>query len=141
MEKNVSAAMTEEDVLRDYSGAALAYLGDGVMELLVRERFLKKGNMQAEKYHRNVTAVVNARSQAAAVEQLMDRLTEKEKDAYRRGRNASVHTRAKSATLGEYKKATGLEALFGFLYLTGQRARMDSLLDEIMGGSGESNEL
>ncbi len=133
--------MTEEEVFRRFSGPALAYLGDSVMDLMIKSYFLKNGNMQAEKYHKKVTAIVNARSQAVFAENIQDRLTETEKDIYRRGRNASVHTHAKNATLGEYKKATGLEALFGYLYLTGQQERMESLILDLIRSHGEDHEL
>ena len=116
-----------------YSPLALAYLGDAVLELAVRDFYVRRVNKQAQKYHKEVTAVVSAVSQAAFMDSIEEELSAAEKDIYHRGRNASVHTKAKHATMAEYKKATGLEALIGYLYLMGEKERTEELIRRLIG--------
>ena len=106
------------------SAANLAYLGDCVWELCVRETLVKTNIRQP-----SVTALdfVTAKIQSAAVERLLPHLTEAEEDQYRRGRNISHANIPKSATLAEYRRATGLETLFGWLWLNGDEARIREL--------------
>ena len=106
------------------SAANLAYLGDCVWELCVREKLVKTNIRQP-----SVTALdfVTAKIQSAAVERLLPHLTEAEEDQYRRGRNISHANIPKSATLAEYRRATGLETLFGWLWLNGDEARIREL--------------
>ena len=112
-----------------YSGLALAYLGDSALDLYVKEYFVRNVDMQPHKYHKEVTQIVKAVNQARFADEIGGLLTETESDIYRRGRNAQPHTKAKSATRAEYSKATGLEALFGYLYLTKQSERFAELAD------------
>ena len=121
-----------------YSPLALAYLGDAVLELAVREFYVRRANKQAQKYHREVTAVVSAISQSAFMDSVEDGLSEEERDIYHRGRNASVHSKAKHATMAEYKKATGLEALIGYLYLKGEKERMNLLIRQLLEAHADS---
>lgn len=116
----------EVDV-RTVSPLALAHIGDGVYELLVRERLVCLANRPPRELHREAVALVRAEAQAAAMEKLMPRLSEKELAVYKRGRNA--HTARNSE---EYHRATGLEALFGYLYLSGDIARVRELFDAAM---------
>ena len=107
------------------SAAALAYLGDSVWEVLIRRRLVLSGITQPSEA---ALAYVTAAAQSDAVERLMPHLTEEEEDAYRRGRN-SVHGNVpKRATVAQYRRATGLEALFGYLELCGSAERMDELI-------------
>ncbi|MBR0145538.1 MAG: ribonuclease III [Eubacterium sp.] len=122
-----------------YSPLALAYLGDAVLELAVREHFVRRANKQAQKYHKEVTGVVSAISQAAFMDSIEEELSGVEQDIYHRGRNASVHSKAKHATMAEYKKATGLEALIGYLYLTGEKERMDNLIGRLIRQQGAAD--
>lgn len=89
---------------------------------------VERGNTSANKLHQKTVTYVNARVQARMIEALMDELTEEEQMIYKRGRNAKSYTTAKNATVIEYRKATGFEALCGYLYLTGKQERMLSLI-------------
>lgn len=110
----------------------LAHIGDGVYELLTRTMLCKQGHSAAAKLHRLTVSYVNAPAQAAAVKKIMQLLTAQELAVYKRGRNAKVNSVPQKATEGEYHAATGLEALFGWLYLQGETQRIDSLFAAIM---------
>ena len=118
--------------IRAYSPLAFAFIGDSVLDLKVKEHYVAKANMQSQKYHALVTRVVAAVNQAAFMDSIEEELPEEEKDIYHRGRNASVHTRAKHATMAEYKKATGMEALIGYLYLSGREERVGELVKQLI---------
>lgn len=119
--------MKEVDI-RTYSPLVLAYIGDGVFDLIVRSFVVNKGNVQVNKMHQRTSAVVKAESQAKMVDFLEDKLSEEELAVYKRGRNAKSHTSAKNASIQSYRKATGFEALLGYLYLLGQNERMMELV-------------
>lgn len=110
--------------VRTYSPLTLAFMGDCVFEIVIRSIVVERGNRQAGSLHKAKTAVVNAKVQAKMIEALMEELTEEERAVYKRGRNAKPHTVAKNASVNDYRKATGLEALFGYLYLNGQEDRI-----------------
>lgn len=110
----------------------LAHIGDSVYELLTRTMLCKQGHSAAAKLHRLTVSYVNAPAQAAAVKKIMPLLTAQELAVYKRGRNAKVNSVPQKATEGEYHAATGLEALFGWLYLQGETQRIDSLFAAIM---------
>lgn len=114
--------------IRTYSPLALAYIGDAVYDLVIRTVVVERGNTSANKLHHKTVTYVNARIQARMIEALMDELTEEEQTVYKRGRNAKSYTTAKNATVIEYRKATGFEALCGYLYLTGKQERMLTLI-------------
>lgn len=114
------------------SNLGLAHLGDGVFELLCRSYLCSKGEKTVEQLHRDTIRLVKATSQAALVEKILPELTEEELAYYRRGKNSHVHAVPKSATPQEYAKATGLEALFGALYLLGRRERINGLFCTMM---------
>ena len=103
--------------IRTYSPLTLAYIGDGVFDLIIRTVVVDKGNTSPNELHRHTSSIVKAHTQALMAEALMDELTEEEHDVYRRGRNAKSFTTAKNATVADYRKATGFEALMGYLYL------------------------
>ena len=110
--------------IRTYSPLALAYIGDCVFDMLIRSIVVSKGNMAVQKYHKKVSALVNAHAQAEMITALEPELTEEEQMIYKRGRNSKPATMAKNASAREYKTATGMEALLGYLYLTDQHTRL-----------------
>ena len=114
------------------SNLGLAHLGDGVFELLCRGYLCARGEKTVEQLHRDTIRLVKATHQAELAEKMLPLLTEEEMAYYRRGKNAHVHAVPKSATPAEYAKATGLEALFGALYLAGQTERINELFKAVM---------
>ena len=109
------------------SNLGLAHMGDGVWELLCRSYLCSKGEKTVAQLHRDTIALVKAPAQAEFAEKLLPLLTEQEAAYYRRGKNSHVHAVPKGATPAQYAKATGLEALFGALYLAGQMERLNEL--------------
>lgn len=122
----------EKDALLRMSSLGLAHLGDGVFELMVRTWLCLHGKAKVKDLHRAAVAYVAAPAQAAAVEGLLPLLTPEEADVYRRGRNTAPHSVPRAATRAQYQSATGLEALFGWLYLQGRTDRLNELFDHIM---------
>lgn len=115
--------------LKNYSALGYAYLGDAVYERYIREYIMEsRGNMPVEKYHAIATHFVCAAAQAKVIEALMDTLSEEEEGVYRRGRNAKAHAAPKSSSPGEYRKATGFEALIGYLSINGRKERAEELM-------------
>ena len=106
----------------------LAHIGDAIYEVVIRTVTLSKGNRPIEKVHKEAISYVNAKAQAEAADILLPILTEEETDIYKRGRNAKAYTKAKNASIGDYRKATGFEALMGYLYLKGETDRMLELI-------------
>ena len=127
-EKFLDEFELEEQDLRTYSPLTLAYIGDAIFELVVRTVLVERKNTQAEKLHKAATKIVKAETQALMIEAIKEELTEEELAVYKRGRNAKAVTRAKNATMSEYRRATGFEALMGYLYLKGDIARMLELI-------------
>ncbi len=121
-----------------YSPLALAYLGDAVYELVIRTLVMNRGNMQVNKMNRRTSGLVKAKAQADIIRLLEEELTEEERAVFRRGRNAKSMTMAKNASVIDYRMATGLEALTGYLYLTEQ---FDRLLELISRGLKKIGEL
>lgn len=119
--------LKEQDV-RAYSPLTLAYIGDGVYELVIRTIVVEQANRSADGLHKSAIRYVKAESQAEMIAALKDELTKEETDIYKRGRNAKPYSMAKNATRSDYHKATGFEALMGYLYLTGQEERMIQLI-------------
>lgn len=113
-----------------YSPLALAYLGDAVYELIVRERVLAEGNRQVNKLHKESTKYVNAAAQAELIMRIEDKLTDEEKAIYKRGRNANAHAAPKNQDVIAYRKSTGFEALIGWLYLRNDMDRIMELIGE-----------
>ena len=111
---------------------ALAHMGDGVYELLVRSMLCTKGDKTVLKLHRDTVELVKAPTQAKFADKLLPHLTEEEAAYYRRGKNAHTHAAPKAASRLEYAKATGLETLFGALYLLGETDRLNELFHIIM---------
>ena len=107
----------EDQDLRSYSPLTLAYIGDGVYELVIRTILVKKGNCPVNRLHKKASSLVKAGAQSAIMEVIEEKLTPEELSVYRRGRNAHSPTMAKHATMADYRRATGFEALMGYLYL------------------------
>ena len=114
--------------VRTYSPLVLAYIWDAVYELMIRSKVINHGSMQVNKMHKHSAALVKASAQAQLIKALQEELTEEELAAYKRGRNAKSATMAKHATMIDYRMATGLEALVGWLFLTEQYARLVELV-------------
>ena len=108
----------------------LAFVGDAVYSLFVRERLSFYSDGKAGELSKRATAEVRATAQAEFYTRIKDLLSEEEKGVFRRARNAKKTTRAKSATVAEYNVSTGLEAVLGYLYMTGQKERLDYILNE-----------
>ncbi len=115
-----------------FSNLSLAHIGDGVYELLCRSYLCASGKHTVGNLHKETVQLVKATTQAKLVEKLLPHLQEGELSYYRRGKNAHVHAVPKGATPAEYAKATGLETLFGALYLSGQTERINELFHIIM---------
>ena len=118
----------EDQDLRSYSPLTLAYIGDGVYELIIRTILVKKGNCPVNRLHKKASSLVKAGAQSAIMEVIEEELTPEELSVYRRGRNAHSPTMAKHATMADYRRATGFEALMGYLYLKEDYTRMLTLV-------------
>jgi len=129
MEESIRSAfaLPEQDV-RSFSPLALAYLGDSVYELVLRTCVVEKGNRQVKLMDREGSNLAKAETQARMAAALQDILTDEESAAYRRGRNTNSSSVAKHASVLDYRQATGLESLFGYLYLTGREERIFELV-------------
>lgn len=114
--------------ITNYSPLTLAYIGDGIYEIVIRTVIVDEANRQVSKIHKAAAELVKAQTQANMIKSIMDELTEEEVAVYKRGRNAKAVTRAKNASMGDYRTATGFEALMGYLYLTGNSERMMKLI-------------
>lgn len=113
----------------ELNGLSLAYLGDAVIELLVREETISRGITNVGELNRAAKNFVTAKNQSSALENILPLLTEEETDFYKRGRNAHGISAPKSASVAEYRRATGMEALFGHLFLSGQMERARELFN------------
>ncbi len=114
--------------LNTYSPLTLAYIGDSIYDLLVKTYYVGRENMQVNKYHHLTSGVVKAHAQAELIKAIEADLTEDELGIYKRGRNAQSYTKAKNASTIDYRMATGLEALVGYLYLKGDYHRLVDLI-------------
>lgn len=119
-----------------YSPLALAYMGDAFYDMIIRTVVVERANRPVRDLHRITVQYVSAGAQAEIASALMDRLTEEESAVYRRGRNAKPHTKAKNASMEEYLKATGFEAVLGYLYLTGNTERALELVRDGLAAAG-----
>lgn len=118
----------EEADIQTYSPLTLAYIGDCIFDVVIRSVVVLRGNRAVNGLHKSTSHIVKAKTQAEMIEALCPELTQEELAVYRRGRNAKSHSSAKNASLGDYHKATGYEALVGYLYLTGQLDRAIMLM-------------
>ena len=113
------------------SPLTLAFMGDTVFDMFVREQLICQANRPVNALHSSATRLVKASAQSKAMDKIMEMLTEKELTVFKRGRNAHTNHRAKNASEGDYHRATGLEALFGYLYLKGEIERLRELFGVI----------
>ena len=118
----------EEQDIKSYSPLTLAYIGDGIFDLVIRSIVVGKGNTSAHQLHRQTSKIVKAAAQSEMIEKILPHLTADEEAVYKRGRNAKSGTMAKNATMVEYRRATGFEALMGYLYLKNDFSRMIELI-------------
>lgn len=118
-----------ENSLNSYSTSALAYLGDSVIEICVRQRLVKQGLSSSASLNKRALDYVRASAQAQAMKNILPLLDEEETAVFHRGRNIGHTNTPKSATVAEYRAATGMEALFGYLYLAGKGDRIAQLFD------------
>lgn len=116
----------------EYSPLTLAFLGDGVYDLLVRESLVNRANRPAGELNRQKVAMVNCKAQAEYAKLLMPSLSEKELAVYKRGRNAAPKCTPKNGSVADYHSATGLECLFGYLHVNGETGRINELFDIIL---------
>ena len=122
----------DRDRLLTLSSLGLAHLGDSVFEVMVRSWLVLQGKAKAKDLHRATVSYVSAPAQAARLERILPLLTQEENDVLRRGRNTAPHSVPKAASRSEYQAATGLEALFGWLYLQGRTDRLNQLFETMM---------
>ena len=118
--------------LNTYSPLTLAYIGDSIYDLVIRTLIVESGNAPANKLHKSATKMVQATAQAELYHLIQDQLTEEELAIYKRGRNAKSFTSAKNTGIVEYRTATGLEALIGYLYLTDRTDRLLELIKPVV---------
>ena len=133
MEKGLDAYIRErfalkEADLQEYSPLTLAYIGDGIFDLVIRSMVVGEGNTKPSALHRKTSSYVKAHAQCEMAKAIYPVLTETEQAYYRRGRNAKSPTMAKNASMSDYRKATGFEALMGYLYLSNQTERLIDLI-------------
>lgn len=114
---------TKNDI-RVYSPLTFAYIGDAVYEMVIRTLVVEKGQQAVHALHKQTTKIVCAATQAAMIDALQDIMTPEEQDIFRRGKNSKINSSAKNMSLEDYRKATGFEAVCGYLYLQGQTARI-----------------
>ena len=122
------APISEKEALI-MNALTLAYVGDAVHSMYVRNSLVLSTDYKIDKLHRIASSVVNAETQAKLAEKLFDSMTEAEQSVYLRGRNSSTHHKAKNQSAADYRKATGFEAVLGYLYLTGQTERLKYILE------------
>lgn len=123
--------------LNTYSPLTLAFIGDSIYDLVIRTIVVGKGNTRPAKLHQETARLVKATAQAKAMDRIEPSLTEKEQEIFRRGRNANSGTTAKNAPIADYRRATGFEALIGYLYLADETERMMELIKKAIGDHEE----
>ena len=119
----------DKERAKNLSPVTLAFLGDAVYSLYVREKLVLSADLKAGQLQNLTSKQVSAHGQSELLERLIPLFTEEESDVYRRGRNAKKPTKSKNASVAEYNRSTGFEAVIGYLYLIGQYERIEELLD------------
>ncbi|GEN35274.1 Mini-ribonuclease 3 [Aneurinibacillus danicus] len=135
--------MKQDKLIRDpkqMNALTLAYMGDAVLEVRVRQHLIAAGEVKPNLLQRAAVRYVSAKAQAGIVSGIWERLTEEEQAVLRRGRNAKSATMPKNARVADYRLSTGFEALLGFLYLTGQEERLDEILSYSLDWVEKTNE-
>lgn len=128
--------LKEQDPL-SYSSLVLAYIGDAVYELVIRSYTVGLGNRHASDLHGMSAKLVNAHFQSQMIEIIKPELTEEEWSVYKRGRNTKAYSKAKNATMADYRRATGCEALIGYLFLSGRYERLVELIHDAVMYEGD----
>lgn len=128
--KRILTPISREEA-RMKNSLVLAYIGDTVYDLYYRSLAIKNSESHVNKLNKEVSAKVNAKAQSCAVEYIINALSEDETEIFKRGRNAKSQTSPKNMLIGDYRRATGLEAVIGYLWLTGEYERIDELMDII----------
>ena len=139
--KSIKESMGLKEInIVDYSPLTLAYIGDGIYEIVIRTMIVDEANRQVNKIHKAAADLVKAKTQSDMILSLYEDLTEDEARVYKRGMNAKAITRAKNASMGDYRRATGFEAVMGYLYLTEQSERMMELIKKGLNNIKEDKE-
>jgi len=118
--------------MEQLNGLTLAYIGDAIYEVMIREALIYQGYQKVENLHKKAIQFTSAVNQSKAFDLIEDQLSEQELTIYKRGRNTTSDRKAKNASLAEYKKATGFEALIGYLYLNDRKDRLKELVEIII---------
>ena len=128
---DINSVLSKEEIpeINTLSPLTLAFLGDSVYEMFVRTKILSMGNRPANELHKIAVGYVKAKAQATAAHKILDTLTEAELEIYKRGRNTNIHTVPKNADMADYRHATALEALIGYLYIKGEEERLYKILN------------
>lgn len=128
---DINSILSKEEIpeINTLSPLTLAFLGDSVYEMFVRTKILSSGNRPANELHKIAVGYVKAKAQATAAHKILDTLSDEELSIYKRGRNTNIHTVPKNADMADYRHATALEALIGYLYLRGEEERLSEILN------------
>ena len=128
---DINSVLKKDEIpcLNTLSPLTLAFLGDSVYEMFIRTKILAGGNRPANELHKIAVGYVKAKAQANAAHKIFEMLTEEELSVYKRGRNTNIHTVPKNADMADYRHATALEALIGYLYLKGNEERLLEILN------------
>ena len=129
MKTAIKTTFQTEDINPDqYSPLTLAYMGDCAYEIVIRTLLVHKGNAPVDKLNRKASRLAKAETQSQIITAIQEQLTEEEQTMYKRGRNAKSYSSAKNASINDYRRATGFEALIGWLYLKGDFERMTQII-------------
>ena len=128
---DINSVLKKEEIpeINTLSPLTLAFLGDSVYEMFIRTKILSGGNRPANELHKIAVGYVKAKAQSNAAHKIFDMLTEEETAIYKRGRNTNIHTVPKNADMADYRHATALETLIGYLYLKGDSERLLTILN------------
>lgn len=128
---DINSLLKKEEIpeINTLSPLTLAFLGDSVYEMFIRTKILSGGNRPANELHKIAVGYVKAKAQSNAAHKIFDMLTEEETTIYKRGRNTNIHTVPKNADMADYRHATALETLIGYLYLKGDNERLITILN------------
>lgn len=122
--------LISKEKAKQLSPVTLAFVGDGVYSLYIRKKLVFKSDNKLIELQKESCKFVSAKGQSELIEKILDKFTEEEKEIFLRGRNAHKSTKSKNATVAEYNRSTGFEAVLGYLYITGNFERIDALLGE-----------
>ncbi|MCP1110086.1 Mini-ribonuclease 3 [Ohessyouella blattaphilus] len=125
MEKEIEKELN----VNEYSPLSLAFIGDSVYDLIIKTKIIRAGNKQVKKLHQDTSHLVNAAAQSTMMRTLQDLLSDEEREVFKRGRNTKSVSPAKNQSVTDYRRATGFEALVGYLYLQGKYERISELVE------------